>query len=421
MSDAHRLWREKLDFLLAEEAKAFDPAQKFKLAKEIEEARARLAELEGGAGVPPQGTPDGPAQPSAEPAAPIRNPAARTRALASGRIVAILVGLVAVGGVAITALQSAHKATVFELWLRLDEVILTVGSEPAVPAPLELLASQLPVKILKVTGAESFEATLTGAGRAAARPGPSGTVTLRAAGGAPALRPTLRVKRPMRLGLLPSGRDGLAMTLVPVAGDPRPGDWQCEVPPRQGLELALLQVELAVAAQRVQGSALKLEPAAAAILFRGGGRRAEIALVPVLSDREKGLLASNVSVSGLSFYGFDAQGREQSYLAGGRILFSGDKQQPLELSDGAFLQLPATARLKLGSLRLADGDLELALAGQVSSLELGPTLETLHEQLPSLFVWLSTHQLPVLVFSALAMLVAAALSLFKLLGWLKKE
>lgn len=43
--DARWLWREKLEFYLAEEAKASDPAQRFQLRKAIEEAHARLAEL----------------------------------------------------------------------------------------------------------------------------------------------------------------------------------------------------------------------------------------------------------------------------------------------------------------------------------------------------------------------------------------
>ena len=47
---AKQLWQEKLDLLQAEEAKAVDPAQKFKIAKDIEEAKAKLAELDDGGG-----------------------------------------------------------------------------------------------------------------------------------------------------------------------------------------------------------------------------------------------------------------------------------------------------------------------------------------------------------------------------------
>ena len=39
-------WREKLDFLLEEEPLITDPDQKFALKKRIEEARAKLRELE---------------------------------------------------------------------------------------------------------------------------------------------------------------------------------------------------------------------------------------------------------------------------------------------------------------------------------------------------------------------------------------
>jgi tetratricopeptide (TPR) repeat protein len=44
---AIKQWREKLEFLQAEEAKVVDPDQKFRLCKLIEEAKARLAELRG--------------------------------------------------------------------------------------------------------------------------------------------------------------------------------------------------------------------------------------------------------------------------------------------------------------------------------------------------------------------------------------
>jgi hypothetical protein len=46
-SPAVALWRKKLDFLLSEEAKAFDPAAKFKIQQDIEEARQKIRELEG--------------------------------------------------------------------------------------------------------------------------------------------------------------------------------------------------------------------------------------------------------------------------------------------------------------------------------------------------------------------------------------
>jgi hypothetical protein len=46
MSDkAVKIWQQKLDFLLVEEAKCSDPAQKFKLQQDIAEAQAKLKEL----------------------------------------------------------------------------------------------------------------------------------------------------------------------------------------------------------------------------------------------------------------------------------------------------------------------------------------------------------------------------------------
>ncbi len=46
-SPAQATWQEKLDYLLEQEALAVDPAQKFKLRKDIEECRAKLRELGG--------------------------------------------------------------------------------------------------------------------------------------------------------------------------------------------------------------------------------------------------------------------------------------------------------------------------------------------------------------------------------------
>lgn len=46
MTDARVIWKEKLAFLLAEEAKVADATQKFKLRQDIAEARAKLRELE---------------------------------------------------------------------------------------------------------------------------------------------------------------------------------------------------------------------------------------------------------------------------------------------------------------------------------------------------------------------------------------
>lgn len=42
----NKVWQEKLDFLLVEEAKASDPVAKFSLAKAIDEAKRKLKELE---------------------------------------------------------------------------------------------------------------------------------------------------------------------------------------------------------------------------------------------------------------------------------------------------------------------------------------------------------------------------------------
>ena len=43
--EARRIWQEKLNFLLAEEAKCSDPVQKFQIQLAITEARVKLEEL----------------------------------------------------------------------------------------------------------------------------------------------------------------------------------------------------------------------------------------------------------------------------------------------------------------------------------------------------------------------------------------
>ncbi len=368
-----------------------------------------------------------------------RSPEPEVQSLTPKQLLAVLAALIAVSMATIAVIHTVHKATVVELRLMLDEASLVVvpDSDPALGAySAELLRSQLPVRTLRWTGAESFEATLAvpRPGRATAQPGASGVITLRAADGAPPFRPTVRLKRPMRLGLLPSGRDGLAITFDSVSepmarrlgtpASPGPGDWRCEVPPREGLELRLREVAMAVGGETLPDP-VALEPAAAAIVLRGGGRRAELGLAAESGEgllASEGLLAPNLSVAApLFFKRLDAQQREQSFVVSGRILFPRGEKQPVDLEGGVFLRLPEAARLKLISLRLAEGNLELALAGEVSSLELGPTIELMDERLPSLFVWLSTHQLPALVFSALAMLVVTVLSLLRLLGLWKKE
>ena len=48
-SSALIIWREKLDYLLVQEAVTFDPDMKFRLKHLIDEARGKIRDLEGGA------------------------------------------------------------------------------------------------------------------------------------------------------------------------------------------------------------------------------------------------------------------------------------------------------------------------------------------------------------------------------------
>ena len=53
MNGAADTWREKLEYLLKQEAIASDPGQKFTLTQQIAEAKAKIAELEATAGDQP--------------------------------------------------------------------------------------------------------------------------------------------------------------------------------------------------------------------------------------------------------------------------------------------------------------------------------------------------------------------------------
>ena len=44
-SDAREIWKKKLDFLLAEEAKGVTGTEKFKLQQDVAEARSKLQKL----------------------------------------------------------------------------------------------------------------------------------------------------------------------------------------------------------------------------------------------------------------------------------------------------------------------------------------------------------------------------------------
>lgn len=104
MSKAVDLWREKLEFLLGEEALA-SGAQKFALQKQIEEARARIRELGGGPG-DGAGAGAAPPAPALDPARPVAgekrrevfisyawgddSPAGRTRAEVAEKLYAAL-------------------------------------------------------------------------------------------------------------------------------------------------------------------------------------------------------------------------------------------------------------------------------------------------------------------------------------------
>jgi len=238
------------------------------------------------------------------------------------------------------------------------------------------------------------------------------------------------------------------------------------VPPQDDFNLRLNNVGLTVDAERFHDPEARLEPAAAAIFFSGGTRKAELGLAPVVepqglttvsivdpreglrlklpqepilipvgerlvlleresADPEAGaLLAPNLDVVAPAFYRRTALRHvtlhEESFLLDGRIRFPGGEKETVELARGTLLRLPDRTRLRLESLRMVDGDLELVLWGKPASLETGPTQGLMSEALPSVFVWLSTHRLP-LVFSVLGTFLAAVLGLLRLLGLVKKE
>lgn len=405
-----------------------------------------------------------------------------TETVTRGLLLTTLAVLAIASVVVITLLLALNKATVVELDVRVDEVSFTVV--PPRESAIELLRPLLEVRDLQWEGADRFEATLATpqAGRAMALPERSSVIGLGSAAdesGAGAFMPVIRLRRPMRLKLEPEGLDSLTMTLDPVRGsaarrlgfaaDPEPGDWICQVPPREDLELRLRGVELVVNTERLLDPAVRLESAASAIVFMGGTRKAELGLQPVLEpqgltalyvinpqtgevektgkglslklpnepllipmgerlvllEREavdpeaRRLLAPGLTVVAPAFFRGDVTMREESFLVGGQIRFPAGEKEPVELRQGFLLRVSEQTPLQLRSLRMVGGNLELVLWGKPASLELGPTSELMDDLLPSVFEWLSTHGLPQ-VYSVLGMLLAAVLGLLRLLGLVKK-
>jgi hypothetical protein len=379
------------------------------------------------------------------------------------QLLSVLAALAAAGVLAVTVLLVVTKATVVRIELRLDEVSLTVLPPPQ--STVDLLHPELEVRDLQWKGADRFEATLAEprAGRATADLDETSVIGL---GADAVFRPEVRLRRPARLKLVPSRRGDLTMTFDPVAGAPDDPGWVSEVLPRGDFVLRLRNVDLVIDTERFPDAEAKLEPAAAAIFLSGGTMRTELGLTPVVEpqglttvrfvepleglrlklppgpnlipvgerlvllerepeDPEAGaLLAPNLDVVAASLYRRTGLRHvslhEESFLEGGRIRFPGGEKEPVELERGTFLRLPDRTRLRLESLRMVNGEIELVLWAKPASLKAGPTPGLMSEVLPSVFVWLSTHRLA-LVFGVLGTFMAAVLGLLRLLGLVRKE
>jgi hypothetical protein len=91
----------------------------------------------------------------------------------------------------------------------------------------------------------------------------------------------------------------------------------------------------------------------------------------------------------------------ENYLIGGQIRFLGKEREDVELEKDFLLKVNNNEPLKLKSMQLINGHLQLVLWGKPSSISLGPTPGLMSELLPSYFIWLYTHKLGKLVFSTI--------------------
>jgi hypothetical protein len=131
------------------------------------------------------------------------------------------------------------------------------------------------------------------------------------------------------------------------------------------------------------------------------------------------LLKTNLDVVAPRFFKLTGQ-QEESFVRGGTIRFPAKERQPVSIEPDAFIKVDGSTRLKLKSMALVGGQLELVLWGRPASLKIGPSAGLLNQHLPSLLLWAYTHRSGTLMFSILGWILGSTIAALKLFGLITK-
>ncbi len=373
---------------------------------------------------------------------------------------------------AIGALVFSTRTTVVELQLQTAEAVFTVlpsasltaATADLVPLAATPLLRNLEVLSLSLQGDASAHLTTAEQGQLAVR-GRTTMTTISAA----TVFPELAVYGPTRVRVAVAGIDRSGATRMVLELLPRQGAaaWRGQVLAAGQLVVQLQDGEITPleggAARRVERARFVIPDLGDAVMLRGGAQasRVDLALAPPpgpgtwmqVLDPKTGslsvpmrltvgatearvvpwqaqlvlltpdpanhpaplLLSPNLKVSDLEFF-HAVKLEEESFLEGGEIRFPGGERSSVQVMPRELLSLTPDRPLTLRSLALRGQHLELALGGKVQSLRLGPTYELQHELLPSLLLFLYTHQLATLIYTILTTVVGAVLAFFKWFG-----
>jgi len=395
----------------------------------------------------------------------------QTSSLTPKRLLAVLGLVILLTSLAILILVFNHKSTVVELTVTTKQVAFTIPPPRPPETAILLLDNTLKAHFLQWKGVDVLRAAFINSATIG-----QDTVAMTAGGvvsvsGDEPFRQVLKLRRQTHVVIQPHRMDRVVITLKQEQS--QPSGWQSTIDASSALQLKLRDVplpsRLASPANHARDESAALSVASVPPLLIAGGRReAEFGLYVVSSevqpstllqeidlasgvvlttkrmpmvlpqdhlvlpsgnrlivltkepegDNAVALLEANLDVRAPEFYrlsGFQGE----SFLLGGRIRFPAKEKDTVEIERDFFLDVAGNEPLKLKSMRLKHGTLELVLWGKPASLKLGPTVSLMSELLPSYFIWAYTHQLGALVFTTLGWMVTASLALLKLIGWLK--
>ena len=374
-------------------------------------------------------------------------------------------GAVSLGAIfVLLVLVFAHKSTMVELTLRVNQLIVTVLPPHLPHTAISLFDEAVKVHSLQWKGAELLE---YGSQRIPLQEDPESIIELR---GKTPFQSVLKLHSEMRLGIQAYRKDRLMINLAPK--DPEQGGWQNRVHPSEIFQLRLRDIKVPPKlglqwSQDDSWSFAQLASHGPPFFLTGGQREAQLnfqlerrvyeSTILRIIDIQPGqisepkplplrlpqeyvflplgnqvallqknpekphserLFSANLSVREPKFYrlrGFEGE----SFLLGGHINFPAEEKTRIELKRDLFLAVSSAEPFKLKSIRLEEGDLELTLWGKPSSITLGPTLELMEELLPSWFIWLYTHQTSTFIFSTIVWFCITSVSFLKMVGVLK--